>query len=136
MQNSNKVIPGMGLHHPGLTVSNYENSMRFYTEGLGFTVFVEFGEAPHKNALLNAGNGTYIEIMCNPEAEPFRGSIGHFALCVPDCEKAFAHALSIGAKPIYQPQVSVMGANPGVPVKWAYVSGPDGEWIEFCQYDL
>lgn len=136
MASKNRVIPGLGIHHPALMVSDLERSKAFYTDGLGFTLYVEFGEAPHKTAILNAGDDTYIEMMHSDQSLAAVGRWGHLALRVDDCEQAYQRALSVGAKPMYTPRIDVMGSEPGIPVKWAYVIGPDEELIEFCQYDL
>lgn len=139
MKSKNTVIAGLGVHHPALTVQDLQRSRRFYMDGLGFSLFVEFGEEPHRNAILNAGDDTYIELMSGDSPAPAQGKWGHVALRVKNCETAYKTALQAGARPLYEPRRDTMRGAPeeeGVPVIWAYVIGPDDEWIELCQYEI
>ena len=67
---SNKVISGCTFHHIALQTSNFEKSLKFYTEGLGFEVFRTFTASTGKKvALIDIGEGSYFELFSDGEVK-------------------------------------------------------------------
>lgn len=135
---ANKRIQECGFHHIALSASNFEKSLQFYTEGLGFTKYRSWKtETGRSIALLNFGNDTYVELFSDgkQEAVPVEpaGSYFHLALRTTDAEGAFHCALSAGAQPHKEPALCILPATPEMRVKIAFVKGPDGELIEFFE---
>jgi glyoxylase I family protein len=131
------------LHHIALRASDFENSLRFYTEGLGFTFAYSWGEGDKRIALLDAGDGNYLELFAGGQKaeavnQQAAGTMIHFAVRVPDVDAAYQRALQAGAQPHIEPKdVTLQGrtaqaAHP-VAVRIAFCKGPDGEIFEFFQ---
>lgn len=124
-----------GIHHIGMRSEHFDESLRFYTEGLGFTIALEFDwEGGGRAVILDMGGQAYLEIGNDGAPEPI-GRLTHFALAVDDCQKAYESALKAGGRPKAEPHHSdVIQAKPS---HWemisAYVYGPDGEAIEFVE---
>ena len=137
------------FHHVAIRTSNFDRTVKFYTEGLGFRVHHEFAVPGRidRAAFLDAGDGRYIEIFGQgsnvqsegrrrlPNEERTEGALLHFCLRVTDTEAAYAKALAAGAESRVAPRTSTIGQNPLVEVRIAFVTGPDGEVIEFLQSD-
>ncbi len=132
---ANNVIPGMSFHHAALSVSDFDASIKFYTEGLGFTMYRNWTAGTGKQiALIDMGNGSYFEIFsdgqkvdCTPDA----GAFLHLALKVDDTQAAYDRAIAYGAEPHKEPTQMELPSQPPIPVHLAFVKGPDGELIEF-----
>ncbi len=139
--------PGQGFHHVALRAADFDATVRFYTEGLGFSVRYGFSIPGRidRAAFLDAGDGRYIEVFgdgSTVQAEGRRrradedrteGALLHFCLRVPDTDAAFQRALAAGAGTRVEPVTRQLGENPNVEVRIAFVTGPNGEVIEFLQ---
>jgi glyoxylase I family protein len=79
---SNTVFSQCGFHHMALRTRDYETSLKFYTEGLGFSLSHSWGEGAGRIALLNLGDGNYLELFASePGWEPAPGNqFFHLAL--------------------------------------------------------
>ena len=128
-----------GFHHIALRVFDFEATLRFYQEGLGFTRTYGWGEGDGRAAMLDTGDGNYLEVFAggkrSPGAEPPEGALLHFALRTADVDAAYARALAAGARPHVEPKDVAIAGDYLVPVRLAFVQGPDGEVIEFFQND-
>ena len=135
------------FHHVALRATDFDRTVKFYTEGLGFKVHYEFAIPGRidRAAFLDAGDGRYIEIF-GPESsvqsegrrrnageERTEGALLHFCLRVADTEAAYAKALVAGAEPRVAPRTGTLNQDPLVEVRIAFVTGPEGEVIEFLQ---
>ncbi|MBR2021794.1 MAG: VOC family protein [Clostridia bacterium] len=136
---SNKIIDGCTFHHVALQTSDFEKSLKFYTEGLGFEVYRTFVASSGKNvALLDIGEGSYFEIFSdgekNDDKRDYAGRYFHLALKVNDAKAAYARALEYGAEEMGKaPREMSLPSNPPLPVVIGFVKGPDGEEIELFQ---
>lgn len=138
MANKNTAIGGGGFHHVAIRVVNFDESVKFYTEGLGFTKKISWGENEKRAVMLDTGDGNYLEIFANGTPEmPSKARIAHFAIRTSDCDAAHARALAAGAVEEMAP-TNVDIQNPGqvVPVRISFVAAPGGETIEFFQNEL
>jgi len=141
---------GFGFHHVAIRATDFDRTMRFYTEGLGFTVRHEFAVEGRidRAAFLDTGDGRYVEVFGpgsvvqsegrrrRADEERTEGALLHFCLRVPDTDAAYARALAAGGKPRgIEPRSAVLGRDPLMEVRIAFVTGPEGEVIEFLQSD-
>lgn len=135
----NQIIPGCGFHHVAIRTAKWDESLQFYTQGLGFTVRIEWGEAPRRAVMLDTGDGNYLEIF---EREPIANgpsddasAILHFALRASDVEAATERARASGAVVTLEPKVPEPFTALGLKTKISFVKGPDGEIVEFFESD-
>ena len=138
---------GPGFHHVALRATDFDRTLRFYTEGLGLTVRHEFAVEGRidRAAFLDAGDGRYLEVFGpgstvqsegrrrRPEEERTEGALLHFCLRVTDTAAAYSRALAAGGVSRVAPRTAVLGQNPLIEVRIAFVTGPEGEVIEFLQ---
>ena len=135
MAHSTKLGPG--FHHIALRAANFEATLRFYSEGLGFVRAYGWGEGDSRAALMDAGDGNYVEVFAGGRGTPGEdapeGALLHYALRVADADAAYARALAAGARPHIEPKNVTLQGDPPVPIRIAFCKGPDGEIIEFFQ---
>lgn len=109
--------------------------MRFYEKGFGFVRRFGWGEGDSRAAMLDTGDGNYLEIFAGSRRpagdDAPEGALLHFALRTPDVDAAYARALAAGARPQIAPKDVVIDGDFPAPVRLAFVIGPDGEVIEF-----
>ena len=122
-----------GLHHIALRATDFERSLRFYTAGLGFAVARRWEEDGQPVALLDAGDGTAIELYGGGASESSAGPLIHFALRTGDCARSLAAARAAGATLVSAPEDAVLPGTPPAAVRYAFCAGPDGEQIEFLE---
>jgi len=129
---ANKKIPDMGVHHLALSTVDFDKSIKFYTEGLGFEKVAEWGEGTGRAALLDIGNGSFFEVFANGRANAQKDEkFVHFAFATNDPDGAYAYAMAAGAVSHIEPKDFDIPATPALPVRIAFVKGPDGEVLEF-----
>lgn len=129
---SNKVIRGMGFHHVALKVKDFEKSVAMY-KALGMEEIVRWGEGKGEIVMLDIGDGGRIELFaCGGDEYAVNGKWQHFAMCVEDVEQAYAVALAAGFVPKIAPKVVPLESKPDqIAIHIAFVTGPDGEEVEF-----
>ncbi len=133
---NNLKLLGGGLHHVAIEASDFDGSLRFYTEGLGFRSALMFPEEGQTVAMLDTGDGTYIELFSGGSGERPKGSILHLALRTGDCDAATERARAAGGTITQEPADTVLEGDPPVPVRYSFCEGPDGEQIELLQADV
>ncbi|MBV9851223.1 MAG: VOC family protein [Armatimonadetes bacterium] len=138
MQGKSKTAPG--FHHVALRARDFEATLRFYQEGLGFTRAYGWGEGARRAAMLDSGDGNYLEVFAGgqrkPGEDPPEGALLHFALRTSDVDAAYARALAAGARPHIPPADMELAGDYPVPIRIAFVRGLDGEIIEFFQNNM
>ncbi|HEX2037069.1 MAG TPA: VOC family protein [Chloroflexota bacterium] len=137
-QGTNAAIGGGGFHHVAVRVHDFDAALRFYTEGLGFTERISWGEGDRRAAMLDVGDGNYLEVFAGGSAERKpEGALLHVALRTTDCDAAIARARAAGAEVTVEPKDMVIPSRPHeTPVRIAFCRGPGGELIEFMQNEL
>jgi len=131
---ANAIIPGAGSHHIAISSANFDASVKFYAEGLGMEPAAFWGEGDKRAALLDIGDGSHVEVFANGTSEPQQNErFVHFAIRTTDTDKAFASALAAGAAEKMPPSTLSIPSSPPMPVRIAFVFGPDNEVIEFFQ---
>ena len=140
MKGSNRAIAGGGYHHIAMRASDFDASVRFYVDGLGFTRTIAWGEADGRAVMLDTGDGNYLEVFAGgtrvsepPPAKPPAGVLFHLALRTDDCDAAVARARKAGARITVEPKDVDIPSSPVTKVRIAFCTGPDGETIEFFQ---
>jgi Lactoylglutathione lyase and related lyases len=128
---SNRVIGGGGFHHVAIRVHDFDASVKFYTEVLGFTERVRWGEGNGRGILLDTGDGNYLEIFAGgaPGPKP-EGAFLHLALRTDNVDAAVEVARAAGMEVTVEPKDVSLGT---VPARIAFFKGPDGEIIELFQ---
>lgn len=134
----NKAIQGCGFHHVALQTSDFEKSLKFYTEGLGFQLRTRWVAGSGKQiALVDLGDGNYFELFSDGEKTDTKagnaGSYFHLALRVDDTRAAFARAVEYGAEPLIEPKDVELGEGEIIHASLSFVKGPDGEEVEFFE---
>jgi glyoxylase I family protein len=136
-----------GFHHVAIRAVDFDESIRFYTEGLGFRVHFPFSIPGRidRAAFLDAGDGRFVELFGDgstvqaegrrrrPNEERTEGALLHFCLKVVDTDAAYARAMAGGAESRIEPRSVRLSEDPLVEVRIAFVTGPNGEVIEFMQ---
>ncbi|NHN31342.1 VOC family protein [Paenibacillus agricola] len=131
---TNEKLGGGGFHHLALRVYDFDASVKFYTEGLGFTVKTSWGEGDKRIVLLDSGDGNYMEIFAGGSIEhKHEGAFFHVAFRTNNVVTAVESAVAAGATVTINPKDATLGRDPSYPAKIAFVKGPDGEIIEFFQ---
>ncbi|WP_336772094.1 VOC family protein [Paenibacillus sp. MMO-58] len=123
------------LHHVGMTSSHFEQTVKFYEEGLGFTVKHIWGK-DKRVYMMDMGDGSCIEVSeGGAEDTPASGRWLHVALWTDDIRTSYDRAIAAGGKSKLPPTFAdIMEAKPEpVYMYFAYVIGFDGEEIEFIQ---
>ncbi len=119
-----------GLHHIAILASDREQTLRFYTEGLGFSLRISHVRPERKDVILMLdGYGITLEIfvseghprrLTDPEALGLR----HLALRVEALEKEHKHLSELG----YIPEPIRVDSFTGE--KMTFIKDPDGLPIE------
>jgi glyoxylase I family protein len=132
MAGHNTKIGGGGFHHIAMRVRDFDASYRFYTEGLGFKQKITWGQGSQRAAMLDSGDGNYLEIFAGGSDMPKpEGQLLHFALRTTDTDRAVAAARAAGAEITVEPKDVEIASVPVTKVRLAFCKGPDGEVIEF-----
>ncbi len=144
----NSVIGGGGYHHVAIRAIDFDFTLRFYIDGLGFTRTYGWGTDDRANggkdsraALLDSGDGNYLEVFAGGTGELWpelpETVFMHIAFRTTDIHKAIEKARSLGATITVEPK-SVVPPNADMPEKTftvAFFRGPNGELVEFFQND-
>jgi len=140
MLHPNPLIAGCGFHHVAIRVADFDATLRFYIEALGFRKAVEWGEGDGRACMLDTGDGNYLEVFAGArraagEAPP-DGAIIHFALRTRDCDAALERARAAGAEVTMEPKDLAVFGDPPIPIRIAFFKGPGGEIVELFQNEV
>ena len=129
-----------GFHHVALKTRAWDASLAFYTEVLGFTEKIAWGEPDRRAIMLSVGGGGYLEIFEDIAYTPIaNGALLHIALRTSDTDAAIARVREAGCKVTMEPKnVDIQTTNDAgvVPVRIAFFQGPNGEVWEFFENEL
>ena len=121
-----------GFHHVALRAADFDASIKFYTEVLGFRSGTTWGEGNGRAIMLDGGNGNFIEVFAGgtPGPKP-EGALLHLALSANDVDGTFARARDAGAPVVMEPATVDVDSKPKpMSIRLAFFKGPDGEVIE------
>jgi len=115
----------MKIKYATVIVKDMEESIKFYTEVMGFKVDSQYDLGPNGKITLLKGEGeTMIELIKNPVNEPGLFSIG---MDVKDMETALKKLKSKGAKVTMEPVPITVGVL-------AFIEDPNGVRIALIQH--
>ena len=121
-----------GYHHIGLYVKDWEKSLKFYQDLGGKVTFTfPMGDSGKTIHLVDLGGHAVVELIPrgNGEAE-VNAHWAHVAVETDDARAAYKKAIEAGAAKQSEPQDMMLGT---MAVCNAFVTGPDGEVLEFFQ---
>jgi catechol 2,3-dioxygenase-like lactoylglutathione lyase family enzyme len=132
----NTTIPGCGTHHIAIQTRDLGESLKLYRNVLGMTVAAEFGTPERKIMLLDAGDGSHIELFEPTSETPGSGSAApndpvlHFALATTDTRAATEIVRQAGYTITVEPKDVDLNQ---IQATIAFFVGPNGEVIELFQ---
>ncbi len=138
-QSTNRALSSAGVHHIAVRARDYDKSFAFYTDGLGFTPAHQWKQGETRAALLDIGDGNYLELFeARPDQMPPPGAatpeawpLLHLALRSADVDRDTEIVRALGAPVTVQPtSVDINGKA----IRIAFFLGPDGEVLEFFQH--
>ena len=146
---SDRTTPG--FHHVAIRAVDFDATVKFYTEGLGCTVHYRvFGAWAASTGRLSWMQATAATSKCsaqgstvqaegrrrNPGEERTEGALLHFCLRVADVEASYRpRARGRGGVTRAEPRTAALGGEPPAEVRIAFITGPNGEVIEFLKSD-
>ena len=121
----------MQFHHIGVKCTNMDESLRFYTEVMGFEISEQVEVMGHPCIFLEKG-GARIELeslgaATQAPAGPPNAGLTHFAFYVDDIEAVSAGLRARGAA-FFLPPFKVRPTR-----KTAFIKGPDAVLIQLIQ---
>ena len=133
----NPVLGSGGFHHVCIKTRNWDKTIEFYCDVLGCTEKIAWNSEPERAAMLDAGDGNYIEVFEDMNFAPApNGSVAHFALRTNKLDEVAAHVRESGGKITIEPKdvtLSTTNEAGAVAVRLFFCEGPSGEVIEFFQ---
>lgn len=131
---TNAVFSQSGFHHLALRARDYDRSLEFYTKGMGFPIAHSWGEGEKRIALLDLGDGNYLELFACPESTEISSGnqFFHVALRSVDVDRDIEVVRALGCPITIEPKsVEVNGKT----IRVGFFLGPEGETWEFFQND-
>lgn len=124
-----------GFHHTAIRSTRFDEVVAFYTGALGLQIKITWGEAPGRAAMIDAGDGNYVEVFERAEpASETESALMHFALRTDDCAAMTEKARAAGAKITMEPkEVNIESSAGVIPVKISFFKGPAGEVVELFE---
>lgn len=149
MPGTNPLLGGGGFHHVAVKVHDFDKSIGFYTQILGFKEKIRWGERKEgqdgRAIMLDTGDGNYLELFAGGPATPRTpssptaadGPILHIAFRTADVDAVVVRARTAGITITMEPKHVDIPSTPGpTPVRIAFVQGYDGEILELFQNEL
>ncbi len=135
---TNTALGGGGFHHVAVRVPDFDAAVRFYTQAMGFTEKVAWGEGDKRAVMLDVGQGDYLEVFAGGTAPvTTNGAILHLAVRTSDCDSAIERVRAAGAEVTVEPKDVTLPSRPQpTPARIAFCKGPAGEVIEFFQNEM
>lgn len=129
-----------GFHHVCIKTRDWDRTMSFYKDSLGFVEKIAWRAAPQRAVMLNVGDGNYLEVFEDLAYTPApNGAVVHFALRTAQLDAVAARVRATGAKITMEPKdvtIATTNAHAPVPIRIFFCEGPNGEIIEFFQNSL
>ncbi len=124
-----------GVHHIALTptLENYERTVSFYKDVLGFEEVRGWKNEDGKGgvAMLSCGDNTVMEIMSTGNTDNMGdGAFVHVAFACEEVDVVLEDVRKAGYEVTMEPKDLTLPATPPYPVRIAFFRGPIGEHIE------
>jgi glyoxylase I family protein len=134
----NTTLGSGGFHHVAIRVADFDRSVQFYKDVLGFGEKIRWGEAEKRGIMLDTGDGNYVEIFAGGEKAPKpEGAWFHVAFRTTHCAAALERARAAGMEVTIETKTITIPSTPHpTPITIAFFKGPDGEVIELFENQL
>lgn len=138
----NAVLGGGGFHHVAIRVSDFDRTVKLYTDIFGFKEKIRWGEGDKRSIMLDTGDGNYMEVFAggrkmDPVGEMWAaGPFIHVAFRTTRLKEITEKARAAGFKVSVEPKHVDIPSNPITPIEISFVQGPDGEVFEFFENSL
>lgn len=133
----NPILGSGGFHHVSIKTRDWDKTIEFYRDVLGCTEKISWRPAPERAALLDTGDGNYIEVFEDLTYTPApNGAVTHFALRTSKLDEVAEHVRASGAKITVEPKDVVLSTTNhagAVAIRIFFCEGPSGELIELFQ---
>lgn len=133
----NPVLGNGGFHHVCIKTRDWDRTIEFYRDVLGCTEKITWRPAPERAAMLDTGDGNYIEVFEDLAYTPApNGSVVHFALRTTKLDEVAALVRASGAKITVEPKdvtIATTNHKGAVAIRVFFCEGPSGEVIELFQ---
>ncbi len=141
MPHHNPVLGGGGIHHVALKTKNWDASVAFYKDVLGFVEKITWAYPDGNRAgMFDMGGGSYLEIFENHTDTPAPGGVlFHLAIRTNDVTGVTERVRAAGCKITVEPRdVTIQTTNHAgaVPVRLSFFEGPNGEIWELFENSL
>jgi glyoxylase I family protein len=139
MSKTNNVLGGGGFHHVAINARDFDRSVKFYCDTLGFRPKVSWGDPGKRAIMLDSGDGNYLEIFEATNVGPIveGGAILHMCFRTSDTRGMTERIRAAGMKITMEPKdiaIKTTDHGPGeVPITISFFQGPDGEIVELFQ---
>jgi glyoxylase I family protein len=141
---NNETIHGGGFHHIAIRAYDFDATLKFYIEGLGFRRVYGWGidgrangEKDSRAVMLDTGDGNYLEVFAGrigtPGEELPEGALLHFALRTTNTAAALERARAAGATVTMETKTVPIAGDHVEDFCIAFCKGLNGEIIEFFQ---
>jgi len=129
-----------GFHHVCVKTRDWERTMAFYRDLLGCTEKVAWRAAPQRAAMLDTGDGNYLEVFEDlAYTGAPNGAVFHFAFRTTRLDEAAAKVRAAGYQITMEPKDAAISSTNGagtIPIRIFFCEGPNGESVEFFQNTL
>lgn len=137
----NPVLGGGGIHHVALKTKNWDASVAFYKDVLGFAEKITWAYPDGNRAgMFDTGGGSYLEIFENQTETPAVGGVlFHLAIRTNHVAHITDRVRAAGCKITVEPKdVTIQTTNGAglIPVRLAFFEGPNGEVWELFENTL
>ncbi len=124
-----------GIHHVAIKcrgIQEFEKTVSFYRDILGFSVLRSWGEGERSAIMLESGSGL-LEIFANAFENPSVAPIRHIALAAESTDACIEAVRKAGYKITVEPKDICIPSDPPCPARIAFCIGAAGEEIEFFE---
>src|SRR3954467_4508774 len=102
---ANPILGSGGFHHVFVKTRDWDRTIEFYCDVLGCTEKIAWRNAPQRAAMLDTGDGNYMEIFEDLDYQPVpNGSVVHFALRTTRLDEVATLVRAWGAKITVEPK--------------------------------
>jgi glyoxylase I family protein len=133
----NPILGSGGFHHVCVKTRDWDRTIEFYRDTLGCTEKITWRTAPERAAMLDTGDGNYIEIFEDLNYRPDAyGAILHFALRTTRLDEVAERLRAAKVKITVEPKEVILTTTNGagaLSIRLFFCEGPNGESIEFFQ---
>ena len=129
----NTTTPGCGFHHISIHTQKFDEAMRLYRDVLGMQVRIQFDRDTQRFALLDMGDGSFVELSMNSKEEESSSPgnpLAHFALATHDVRGVIEKLRAAGYPITMEPKDIQLGT---LPASVAFFTGPSGKSVELFQ---